>query len=83
MGSLCCCGPRSSSSQSLDENSHLSVGNITEEERRRRAAEAAEKRLQQQQMRGVQSGTADSVPLRVAHSEIPGNMNSNLRWQMS
>ncbi|KAH9413130.1 small VCP interacting protein [Dermatophagoides pteronyssinus] len=82
MGSLCCGGSQSSG-HSLDENSYLSGENITEEERRRRAVEAAEKRLQQQQMRGVQLGTIDSQPIRVAHSEIPGNIDSNLRWQVS
>ena len=49
-----------------------------EAEKRRRAAEAAENRLKGQQMRGVQAG---GQPIRKAYAELPGEVNSNLKWQ--
>lgn len=58
--------------------------NVPNEEKRRLAAEAAEKRLHQQQMRGIQPDSEESRKMkRIAHSELPDNPNTNLRWQVS
>lgn len=51
-------------------------------EKRARLANAAEQRLKQQQTRGV-IGNSGGAPLRTAHAELPGNVDSNLRWQAS
>jgi len=55
--------------------------NVNEEEKRRRAAEAAERRLQDQKMRGVTNPGGPTT--RKAYAELPGNTDSNLKWQMS
>lgn len=55
-------------------------GTISSEEKRRRAAEAAEIRLQQSQTRGLAGGISEQP--RKAHAELPGNVDSNLKWQV-
>lgn len=57
-------------------------GPVDESDKRQRLAEAAEQRMKQQQMRGV-IGNSGGAPLRTAHAELPGNVDSNLRWQTS
>lgn len=54
---------------------------VNEEEKRLRAAQAAERRMQDQQSRGITN--PGGAPLRKAHAELPGNADSNLRWQVS
>lgn len=54
---------------------------MSEEEKRRKAAEAAENRLKAQQRRGVTSDSG-TEPVRKAYAELPGNVDSNLKWQV-